>query len=98
MQNMRRGQAVIVGYDSESTASRIIYSVKLINAGDGGTYNLQGVYNMRKADGTFREDRPCFKIGDTVEVKYAPFKFGKMQGMDVHLYQDAYRGIYNRAK
>ena len=56
--NQKSGVAVIVGYDSESTSRDVRFSVRVIDSGDENTYNLKGVYNVKKLDGSLDEGYP----------------------------------------
>lgn len=61
------GTAVIVGYDSESTSTNVRLSVKVLNSADEHSYNLKGIYNVKKIDGSLDERYPHFSIGDEVK-------------------------------
>lgn len=92
---IKKGKALIVGYDSSSSSIKTVFSVRLLDIGDVRTYNLQGVYNVKNLYGTYQKDAPVFKIGDTVDVEYYPFKIGELDGMNVFVDEKSYSNIYN---
>ena len=89
--NKKRGTALIVGYDSESSGCDVRFSVKLLNYENINIYNLKGLYNVKKAGGTLDERYPNFKIGDEVKVLYAKkIIFGK-EWYDIRLDYEQYK-------
>ena len=81
---------MIVGYDSESTSANVRFSVKVLNSDDKHSYNLKGVYNVKKIDGSLDERYPHFSIGDEVKVIYAEKKTLGIEILDVRLDRSQY--------
>lgn len=88
--NQKSGVAVIVGYDSESTSRDVRFSVRVIDSGDENTYNLKGVYNVKKPDGSLDERYPHFSIGDEVKVTYSKKKTFGIEMLDVRIDRSQY--------
>lgn len=84
------GTAVIVGYDSESTSTNVRLSVKVLNSDDEHSYNLKGIYNVKKIDGSLDERYPHFSIGDEVKVIYAKKKTLGIEMLDIRIDQSQY--------
>ena len=89
-ENGQTGTAVIVGYDSESTSANVRFSIKVLNSDDEHSYNLKGVYNVKKIDGSLDERYPHFSIGDEVKVIYAKKKTLGIDLLDVRLDRSQY--------
>lgn len=89
-ENALRATAVIVGYDSESTSGDVRFSVKVIDSGDENTYNLKGVYNVKKLEGSLDERYPHFSIGDEVKVTYSKKKTFGIEMLDVRIDRSQY--------
>ena len=88
--NQKSGVAVIVGYDSESTSRDVRFSVRVIDSGDENTYNLKGVYNVKKPEGSLDEGYPHFSIGDEVKVTYSKKKTFGIEMLDVRIDRSQY--------
>ena len=89
--NKKSAVAVINGKADNSTADNVRFSVVIPELGNNETYNLKGLYNVRKHDGTFNYDYPVFSIGDEVQVEYTTKKTMGITFADVRLNQKAYR-------
>ena len=95
--NKRTGTAEIIGYDSESSASKIIFTVKGLDDQEHYEYhaNLKGIYNVKTFKGTLDNKHPIFKIGDIVQVEYAQKKVLGVKFYDVRLKDDEYNSGYH---
>lgn len=89
-ENGQTGTAVIVGYGSESTSRDVDFLVNVIGSGYKKDYNLKGVYNVKKLDGSLDERYPHFSIGDEVKVIYAKKKTLGIEMLDVRLDRSQY--------
>lgn len=89
-ENGQTGTAVIVGYGSESTSRDVDFLVNVIGSGYKKDYNLKGVYNVKKLDGSLDERYPHFSIGDEVKVIYAKKKTLGIELLDVRLDRSQY--------
>ena len=88
--NKQTGTAIIVGYGSQSTNRDVDFLVNVINSGYEKDYNLKGVYNVKKIDGSLDERYPHFSIGDEVKVIYAKKKTLGIELLDVRLDRSQY--------
>lgn len=57
---------------------------------DEHSYNLKGIYNVKKMDGSLDERYPHFSIGDEVKVLYAKKKVLGIELLDVRLDRSQY--------
>lgn len=88
--NALDGTAVIVGYGSQSTNRDVDFLVNVIDSGYKKDYNLKGVYNVKKLDGSLDERYPHFSIGDEVKVTYSKKKAFGIEMLDVRIDRSQY--------